>query len=108
MKSILIAGVSRMASGKRQFARRSGQRQMIGLGAACLLIACIASVSAQAGTIGISYSLSGGPTGPPVVSGTILILDGLFTGSVLSGNPALNAVWNPVTYGDHSVADLTT
>jgi hypothetical protein len=73
-----------------------------------LLIACIASISAQAGTLSISYSLTGGPTGPPVVSGTTLILDGLFTGSVLSGNPALNAVWNPVTYSDHSVADLTT
>jgi hypothetical protein len=42
------------------------------------------------------------------VSGTTLILDGLFTGTVLSGNPALNAVWNPVTYSDHSVADVTT
>ena len=108
MKSILIAGVSLMASLKRHVARRSGQHQMIGVRAACLLIACIASVSAQADTISISYSLSGGPTGPPVVSGTTLILDGLFTGSVLSGNPSLNAVWNPVTYRDHSVADLTT
>jgi hypothetical protein len=42
------------------------------------------------------------------VSGTTLILDGLFTGSILSGNPALDAVWNPVTYTDHSLADLTT
>jgi hypothetical protein len=83
------------------------QRSVIGVGAACLLT-CIASVSAQAATISISYNLSGGPTGPPVVSGTNLILDGLFTGSILSGSPALNAVWNPVTYTDHSVADLTT
>jgi hypothetical protein len=94
MKSILIG--------------KSRQHQRIGVRTACLLAACIAGVSAQAGTIGISYSLAGGPTGPPVVSGTTLILDGLFTGSVLSGNPALNAVWNPVTYTDHSVADLTT
>ena len=42
------------------------------------------------------------------MSGTTLILDGLFTGSILSGIPALNAAWNPVTYTDHSVADLTT
>ena len=73
-----------------------------------LILICFAIASAQAGTIGISYTLSGGPTGPPVVSGTNLILDGLFTGSVLSGNPTLNAAWNPVTYTDHSVADLTT
>jgi hypothetical protein len=81
---------------------------MIGARAVCLIAACTAVVPAQGATISISYSLSGGPTGPPVVSGTNLILDGLFTGSVLSGNPVLNAAWNPVTYSDHSVADLTT
>jgi hypothetical protein len=108
MKSTLNTGVSLTALLKRPFPTRSRQHQMIWVRAACLLTACIASVSAQAGTIGISYSLTGGPTGPPVVSGTTLILDGLFTGSILSGNPALNAVWNPVTYSDHSVADVTT
>jgi hypothetical protein len=108
MKSTLNSFVGLMPSLKRPSRRRSGQHRMFGAGAACLLTACIAGVSAQAGTIGISYSLSGGPTGPPIVSGTTLILDGLFTGSVLSGNPALNAAWNPVTYSDHSVADLTT
>ncbi len=108
MTSILNTGLSLMALLKRPFAGRSGHHQTIGVRAACLLTACIASVSAQGGTISISYNLSGGPTGPPVVSGTTLILDGLFTGTVLSGNPALNGVWNPVTYSDHSFADLTT
>jgi hypothetical protein len=108
MKSTLNKFVSLMTSLKSPSPRRSGPYQMIGVRVACLLTACIASISAQAGTIGISYSLSGGPTGPPVVSGTTLILDGLFTGSILSGNPDLNAVWNPVTYRDHSVADRTT
>jgi hypothetical protein len=108
MKSILSTGLSPMVSLKRPFAGRAGQHQTIGIRAACLLTACLVSVSAQAGTLSISYSLSGGPTGPPVVSGTTLILDGLFTGPVLSGNQALNVVWNPVTYTDHSVADLTT
>ncbi len=76
---------------------------------ACLfMIASVAGVSAQAATIDISYSLTGGPTGPPVVSGTNLILDGFFSGSILSGNPALNAEWNPVTYSDHSVVDTIT
>jgi hypothetical protein len=109
MKSTTLGtGLSLMALLKRPFTPKSGQSQIVGARAACLLTACIAIVSAQAGTISISYNLSGGPTGPPVVSGTTLILDGLFTGSVLSGNPVLNAAWNPVTYSDHSVADLTT
>ena len=72
------------------------------------VIASIASIPAQAATIGISYSFTGGPTGPPVVSGTTLTLDGLDTGSILSSNLGLNAVWNPVTFRDHSVVDLTT
>jgi hypothetical protein len=79
-----------------------------GYAACTLMISSIASVSAQAGAIGITYTFAGSPTGPPVMSGTTLILDGLFTGSILSGNPALNALWNPVTYSDHSVIDLTT
>ena len=101
-------GLRLMALLKRSFMPKSRQLHMIGGRGACLLTACIAIVSAQAGTISISYNLSGGPTGPPVVSGTTLILDGLFTGSILSGDPVLNAAWNPVTYSDHSVADLTT
>lgn len=76
--------------------------------ACLLLIASIAGITAQAATLGIAYNFSGGPTGPPIVSGTNLILDGFFSGSVLSGNPALNAGWNPVTYRDHSVIDTTT
>jgi hypothetical protein len=108
MKSIFSTGLGLMVSLKRAFAGKAGQHQTIGIRAACLLTACLVSVSAHAGTLSITYSLSGGPTGPPVVSGTTLILDGLFTGPVLSGSPALNAVWNPVTYRDHSVADLTT
>ncbi len=73
----------------------------------CFLTACLLAVSAHASTVGISYTLSGGPTGPPIMSGTTLLLDGFFTGSLLSGDPVLNAAWNPVTYTDHSVADLT-
>jgi hypothetical protein len=63
---------------------------------------------AKAATIPVTYSLSGGPTGPPVMSGSTLVLDGLFTGSFTSGNPSLDNVWNPLTYQDHSVIDLTT
>ena len=60
-----------------------------GVMTACLFIASITSMPAHAGTIGISYNLSGGPTGPPVVSGTTLLLDGLFTGSILAGDASM-------------------
>jgi hypothetical protein len=89
------------------------QRQTIGAKAgvttACLLmIASIASISAQASTIGITYSFAGAPTAPPVLTGTTLTLDGLANGSILSGNPGLNAIWNPVTFHTHDAVDITT
>lgn len=65
------------------------------------------AVSAQADSIPITYSL----TGTGVVTGmtaTTLSLSATASGSVLSGNPALNAAWNPVSYSDNSVLDLTT
>ncbi len=71
-------------------------------------ILCALAIPAHANSIAITYSLTGGPIADPVVSGTTLILDGLFTGSFLSGDPGLNTAWNPVTYSDHSVAELTT
>jgi hypothetical protein len=71
-------------------------------------ILCGLAIPTHANSIAITYSLTGGPIADPVVSGTTLILDGLFTGSFLSGDPGLNTAWNPVTYSDHSVADLTT
>ena len=69
---------------------------------------CALAIPAHANSIAITYSLTGGPIADPVLSGTTLILDGLFTGSVLSSDAGLNTVWNPVTYSDHSAADLTT
>ena len=89
------------------------QRQTIGAKAgvttACLLlIASIASISARADTIGITYSNAGALTAPPVLNGTILTLDALANGSIISGNPALNAIWNPVTFHMHDFLDITT
>lgn len=81
---------------------------MKALGTTFLGILCILAIPAQADSIAINYSLTGGPIAPPVVSGTTLTLDGLFTGSILSGDPGLNTSWNPVTYSDHSVIDVTT
>jgi hypothetical protein len=88
------------------------QRQIIGAKAgvmtACLLmIASIASIPARADTIGITYSFAGAPTAPPVLTGTTLTLDGLANGSILSGNPGLDAIWNPVTFHTHNVVDVT-
>jgi hypothetical protein len=71
-------------------------------------ILCALAIPAHANSIAITYSLTGGPIADPVVSGATLIIDGFFTGSVLSGNSSLNDAWNPVTYQDHSVVDLAT
>jgi hypothetical protein len=79
-----------------------------GLMTAFLFIASIASIPARAGTVSISYGFAGTETAPPVQSGATLIIDNVATGSILSGDPALNAIWNPVTFYDHCVVDLTT
>jgi hypothetical protein len=71
-------------------------------------LACSLGMQARGATIPVTYNFVGGPTAPPVMVGATLFIDGLFTGSVLSSNPSLNAVWNPVSYSDHSVIDLTT
>jgi hypothetical protein len=73
-----------------------------------LALASSLGMDARGATIPVTYNFAGGPTGPPVMIGTTLIVDGVFTGSVLSGDPSLNAVWNPVTYSDHSVINLIT
>ena len=71
-------------------------------------IACGMGIRANAATIAVTYSFAGAPTGPPVFTGTTVTLDARATGSFLSGNLSLNAIWNPVTVSDHSVVDLTT
>ncbi len=73
-----------------------------------LALAGSLGIQANAATIAVTYSFDGGPVGPEVPSGTTLTVDHFSTGSVLSGNPSLNAIWNPVTYLSHDVIDLTT
>lgn len=73
-----------------------------------LVLACTLGIRANAATIAVTYSFDGGPVGPEVPMGTILTVDHFSTGSVLSDNPSLNAIWNPVTYLSHDVIDLTT
>jgi hypothetical protein len=69
--------------------------------------AIVLAAPAQADSIPITYSL----TGTGVVTGmtaTTLSLSATASGSVLSGDPVLNAAWNPISYSDTSVLDLTT
>jgi hypothetical protein len=75
---------------------------------AILALACSLAIPASAASIAVTYSFDGGPVGPEVPIGTILTVDHFSTGSVLSANPSLNTIWNPVTYLSHDVIDLTT
>ena len=79
-----------------------------GVMTACLFIASIASMPARAGTVGVTFSFAGTEVGPPVQSGATLIIDNSATGSFLTYDPALNAIWNPVTFTLHCVLDLNT
>lgn len=64
-------------------------------------------IPAKADSIALTYSLTG--VGNVVSSTpTTLTLIAQANGSVLSGNSGLNAAWNPVSYSDRSVLDLTT
>ena len=77
--------------------------------AATTLLAVLGlAIPARANSVAITYSFDGGPVGPEVPVGTTLTVDHFSTGSVLSSNPSVNAIWNPVTYLSHDVIDLTT
>jgi hypothetical protein len=85
-------------------------RTLLKMCATVMLLLCaslVASVPARAGTINITYSLTGVGTVTGMTS-TFLDLTGAFAGSVDQTNPAENAVWNPVTYNDVSQANLST
>ena len=79
----------------------------IGIAATALFSVLALAVPARAGSIAITYSLSGMGTVVDSTDTTVTLV-GQFSGSVLSSDAGLNAAWNPVMYTDHSVADLTT
>jgi hypothetical protein len=88
----------------------SMQRKIVGLFvgiATTCLFASLASVPVQADTVGFAYSFAGADA-PPVQSGTTLIIEGSATGSFQTHDTILDAVWNPVTFQDHCIVDLTT
>jgi hypothetical protein len=68
----------------------------------------IASIPAQADTVFIGYNFSGALSGTPVISGNFLTVEGIGTGSVDEYNPAVNAMWNPVTLDTFDDVNLTT
>jgi hypothetical protein len=68
----------------------------------------VLGVPAQAGTIGITYSFSGGLNAPPDLEADGLHLEASTTGSVDEFNPVVNAAWNPVTFDTKDTLDLFT
>ncbi len=76
-----------------------------GASAACLLAA---GVAARAATIGVSYSFAGAATGPPVISGGFLTVNGHATGTFDQFNSFVNAAWNPVIFDTMNHANLAT
>jgi hypothetical protein len=84
---------------------------MAGLRMASLVVATtFVGSTAQASTIGFTYNFTNfTDTKPPTVVGTTLLLSGMATGgSLLTGDPALDAAWNPVVFEDDCKVDLTT
>lgn len=77
---------------------------------ACVLSAClIVGIQLKADTVNITYNISGNaPATPPVVTATTLSFESVATGSITEWNPAVNAVWNPITFLGQDVVDLTT
>lgn len=71
----------------------------------CALL--VTSLPAFAGTIGISYTLSGTPTITGITATTV-DLSGTNTGSFDQANPAANALWNPVSFTYASQADIAS
>lgn len=68
----------------------------------------IPSIPAQAGTVSVTYSFTGGLTSAPVINGNFLTVDGIGTGSVDEFDPAVNAIWNPVTLDTFDDVNLNT
>jgi hypothetical protein len=72
------------------------------------VVLTLCALPSRADTIGITFSNAGAETSAPVLIGTILNVNAQATGSILSFNPAFNALWNPVTFNTHDAIDITT
>jgi hypothetical protein len=80
------------------------QRKFSGM---ALFAIFVMAVPAQADSIAVTYSLSGTATVVDATD-TTLTLNAQSSGSIVSGNAAFNAAWNPVSYSDQGVLDFTT
>lgn len=81
--------------------------KQMGIAAAALFGVLAMVHPAQASSIPITYGFAGVGTVNSATD-TTLTLDVTALGSITSGNPALNAAWNPVTFTEQCVLDLTT
>ncbi len=77
------------------------------LAATALAALAALAIPAHAESIAITYSLTGTGTVESATD-TTLTLAASANGSVVPGDSGLNAAWNPVSYSDLSVLDLTT
>lgn len=84
---------------------KSLTKARIAVTAAAVVVAL--AIPAQANPIAIAYSLTGTGTVQGATD-TTLTLAASANGSILSGNSGVDAAWNPVSYSDLSVLDLTT
>jgi hypothetical protein len=64
--------------------------------------------SVKADSIPITFNLTDGRATVVGSTDTTLTLERHFDGSVLSGDPSLNAVWNPASYSDLTVGNDNT
>ncbi|HEY3939999.1 MAG TPA: PEP-CTERM sorting domain-containing protein [Bryobacteraceae bacterium] len=72
-----------------------------------LLATLAMALPTHAASIAVTYSFSGIGTVVDATA-TTLTLDAQASGSILSGDAGLDAVWNPISYSDQAVLDLTT
>ena len=108
LQALLVLGFDAPEDGE-DFRVGGSKMKTIGLIAMGLLGALpVLDVPAQAGTVAITYSFSGGLTAAPDLQADGLHLQASATGSVDEFNPVVNAAWNPVTFDTKDVLDLST
>jgi hypothetical protein len=76
--------------------------------AGLFIVASMASIPAQANVIPFTFNLTGSGSTPTGSTPTTLSITSHETGSFITGNPGLNAAWNPLTYTANEVIDLNT
>lgn len=87
----------------------SSKTFVVSLATMLLAYAAVMSVPVKADTIGITYSAAGlAPANTPVVTATTFSFDSTATGTLTQWNPAVNALWNPVSFAGQDAVDLTS